>query len=271
MKPLFGYMGGKQKLAKKILPYIPEHTVYVEPFCGSAAIFFAKSRSDIAPSKYIEVLNDLNGDIVNLFDQLRKNPDEVKRIFSLLPYAKDVYYNQAKTTTDYYRNAPPAEKAALFLFNVCGSFTQKINGGFAFSKKRNHPHTKQNIEARIMDTAARLKDAYIFNDDYKVIVKRFDSPDTFFYFDPPYKDTEKYSGVPPFDYDEFEEVLRNIRGRWILSHYYDDFVKRFEGDYKVVKFDYTICIGSGKNKNYAEAKHRNTECIVINGGAGCAR
>lgn len=38
------YYGGKQRLISKILPLIPEHNLYCEPFLGGAAIFFAKEK-----------------------------------------------------------------------------------------------------------------------------------------------------------------------------------------------------------------------------------
>lgn len=60
-KPIIPWIGGKRKLAKHILPLFPEHTCYVEPFCGAAALFFMKE-----PSK-ADILNDINGDLVNLY------------------------------------------------------------------------------------------------------------------------------------------------------------------------------------------------------------
>jgi len=73
--PLVPWIGGKRRLVKHILPMFPEHTCYVEPFCGAAALFFAK-----APAK-AEVLNDVNGDVVNLYRVVRHHLEEFVRQF----------------------------------------------------------------------------------------------------------------------------------------------------------------------------------------------
>lgn len=74
-KPLVPWIGGKRRLAKHILPVFPEHTCYVEPFAGAAALFFLKE-----PVK-AEVLNDVNGDLVRLYRVVRHHLDEFVRQF----------------------------------------------------------------------------------------------------------------------------------------------------------------------------------------------
>lgn len=59
--PIVPWIGGKRRLAKHILPLFPAHECYVEPFCGAAALYFLKT-----PGK-IEVINDINGELVNLY------------------------------------------------------------------------------------------------------------------------------------------------------------------------------------------------------------
>ncbi|MCX4027955.1 DNA adenine methylase [Spartinivicinus marinus] len=74
-KPIFAWMGGKRRLAKHILPLFPDHTCYVEPFCGAAALFFMKE-----PSK-AEVLNDTSSDVINLFRVVQHHLEEFIRQF----------------------------------------------------------------------------------------------------------------------------------------------------------------------------------------------
>lgn len=75
-KPIIPWMGGKSRLAKDILPLFPQHTCYVEPFAGAAALFFKKE-----PSK-AEVLNDVNGDLVNLYRVVKHHLEEFVHQFT---------------------------------------------------------------------------------------------------------------------------------------------------------------------------------------------
>jgi len=59
MKTPITYYGGKQTLLKYLLPLIPQHKLYCEPFFGGGAVFFAKPKSDV------EVINDINGEVIN--------------------------------------------------------------------------------------------------------------------------------------------------------------------------------------------------------------
>mgnify|MGYP000104759443 CR=1 FL=1 len=73
--PLVPWVGGKRRLAKHILPLFPEHTCYVEPFCGAAALYFMKE-----PSK-VEVINDIHGELINLYRVIKHHLDEFVRQF----------------------------------------------------------------------------------------------------------------------------------------------------------------------------------------------
>lgn len=84
-KPPFGYYGAKQRMAPEILETLPPHNAWVEAFCGSAAITLAKAPAPI------EVINDLDGNIINLFRVLRRNPTALARAIELTPYARDEF------------------------------------------------------------------------------------------------------------------------------------------------------------------------------------
>ena len=83
VKPPFGYYGAKQRLASRIVNNLPPHNAWVEGFCGSAALTLAKKPAQI------EVINDLDGQIVNLFEQLRSNTQALCDAVSLTPYARE--------------------------------------------------------------------------------------------------------------------------------------------------------------------------------------
>ena len=87
MKAVLKYPGAKNRLANWICEYIPKHMVYLEPFFGSGAVLFNKSRS------HIETVNDLHGEVVNYFKILRDEPDALKECIELTPYSREEYDN----------------------------------------------------------------------------------------------------------------------------------------------------------------------------------
>lgn len=103
--PIVPWIGGKRRLAKYILPLFPEHTCYVEPFCGGAALFFLKK-----PGK-VEVINDINGDLMNLYRVVKHHPDEFLRQFEWSLVGREEYDRlksvPAETLTDMQYNAQP--------------------------------------------------------------------------------------------------------------------------------------------------------------------
>lgn len=74
-KPIIPWIGGKRRLAKHILPLYPAHECYAEPFAGAAAMYFMKE-----PVR-AEVLNDINGDLVNLYRVVKHHLEEFIRQF----------------------------------------------------------------------------------------------------------------------------------------------------------------------------------------------
>lgn len=85
MRRLLNYPGSKWRLSSEIVELMPEHRTYLEPFFGSGAVLFAKEPSAI------ETVNDLDGNIVNLFSCIRENPDRLIRDIVLTPYSRQVY------------------------------------------------------------------------------------------------------------------------------------------------------------------------------------
>lgn len=102
MNAVFKYPGAKWSIASWIIDHFPPHHSYVEPFFGSGAVLFSKRRSNI------ETVNDLDGDVVNLFECIRKDPERLAREIYWTPYARQVYdqaYEEMRTEKDSFRQA----------------------------------------------------------------------------------------------------------------------------------------------------------------------
>jgi DNA adenine methylase len=194
----FGYFGSKRRLAAKIRARLPPHNAWVELFCGSAAMTLAKEPAPI------EVINDINGDIVNFFRQLQINKARLKRLIYFTPYARAEYELAKKQESDL----TDLEKARRFfvaaMMSINGAFG-KDSGGFSFTNS----YSRNGMEARVSRwqgmpdhidrVAKRLKTVRIEQQDALELFKKFRGrPGTLAYLDPPYLGKRSRS----YDFDQ---------------------------------------------------------------------
>jgi DNA adenine methylase len=237
IRPPFGYYGAKQRIAAQITGALPPHNAWVEAFCGSAAVTLAK------PPAPIEVINDIDDQIVNLFEQLRNNQEALCRAIALTPYARAEYQKAREHESDI----SALEKARRFLIatmmTVNGANGGK-NAGFSFSQSysRGGHEARVNrwykLPERLGLVAERLKNVRIENRDAREIVAMFtDRPATLIYLDPPYNldrkqrytidilddnfhsdllklccDSESMIFISGYDNDLYNEVLTGEQG-----------------------------------------------------------
>ena len=204
----FGYYGSKQRISKRILEHLPPHYCWVELFCGSAAITLAKR-----PAK-IEIINDLDQDIVNVFLQLRDRPEELIRALMLTPYAREEY-NLATYRKDEVTNE--LERARKFLVRAMMSVNgvlAKNRGGFSFSNsysrsgKEARVNRWSNYAKKLDKVVNRLRDIRVESVDGIKFLREFSNrPATLVYIDPPYL-TERSAGyVVDVENEEFHVEL----------------------------------------------------------------
>lgn len=116
MIALCKYPGGKRQLAPRLLPLIPDHTTYVEPFCGAAGLLFNKPRSPV------EVLNDINRDLVNAFRCMRYHGQAVIEELVFRIGSRHELISSRKCTTCEASPLTDIQRAAEFLFQRAISF-----------------------------------------------------------------------------------------------------------------------------------------------------
>lgn len=186
-KPPFGYYGAKQRLASRIIASLPPHNAWVEAFCGSAAITLAK------PPVPIEVINDLDDEVVNVFTQLRTNPDALCRAVALTPYAMDEF----RAARHGAMSTDPLERARQFLvatmMTVNSTTSELTSCGFSYSQSfaRGGMEARVsrwvNLPERLGRVFERLKTVRVERRDARELVAMFaDRPATLMYLDPPY-------------------------------------------------------------------------------------
>ena len=208
--PLIPWIGGKRRLAKHILPLFPAHACYVEPFCGAAALYFLK-----APVK-VEVLNDVNGDLVNLYRVVKHHLEEFVRQFKWALSSRQIFKWLQATPTEPLTDI---QRATRFYYLQRSAFGGKVTGQtFGVAATAPPRLNLLRLEEDLSAAHLRLASTYIEHLDWGACVERYDRPTTLFYCDPPYWGTEGY-GVP-FDlaeYDRLASLARTIKGKMIVS------------------------------------------------------
>lgn len=208
--PIVPWIGGKRRLAKHILPLFPAHTCYVEPFCWAAALYFLKT-----PSK-IEVINDINGELVNLYRVVKHHLEEFVRQFKWALVSRQIYKwlqdTPEETLTDIQR-------AARFYYLQKQAFGGKVaDHTFGTSTTSAPRFNLLRIEEELSMAHLRLSRTLIEHLDWNQCIERYDRPHTLFYCDPPYWGTEGYGvefGLE--NYDHMAELARRIKGKMIIS------------------------------------------------------
>lgn len=219
-KPPISYYGGKQRMASKIVPLIPRHTVYVEPFAGGAAVFFAKPWPNTENSDhYREVLNDKDERLINFYRVLQapeKREALIERL-SLTLYS-EAEYAKAKDL----ESGDEVKRAWAYYVAINMSFVNKLHAGWGRAVfGRNLAATWAAKVARLPEYLERMSSVHIACDDALKVIKQWDSPQTFFYCDPPYPGTNcgHYGGYTIQDFQALVNTLNECQGSFILSNY----------------------------------------------------
>lgn len=209
-KPVIPWMGGKRRLIKHILPMFPEHHTYVEPFCGGAALFFAKGEVKV------EVVNDVNGDLVNLYRVIKYHLEEFLRHFKWALISREEFLWQKDTNP---ATLTDIQRASRFYYLQKLAFGGKVSSQhFGCSPSRPAGLNLLRIEEDLSAAHLRLARTYIEHLDWADCVTRYDRAETLFYLDPPYWSTAGY-GVD-FDLSQYlrmAELAKTIDGKMMIS------------------------------------------------------
>jgi len=180
IKTPISYYGGKINMLPYILPLIPEHKVYVEPYFGGGAVFRAKT-----PSK-VEIVNDIDGNVVNFYEVLKKNFPALQSKIDITLHSRDTY---RKALLIYqmpwlFRDDNVIRAWAFYVATNQG-FVHRI-GSRACDKQKKAQTIRNKVDQFSEKLSERLRLTQIESHPaHKVMLSR-DSEDTFFYLDPPY-------------------------------------------------------------------------------------
>ena len=276
MRSPIRWFGGKGKFVKKLLPFVPECKTYVEPFSGGASLLFAKE-----PGK-VEVYNDLDSGLINFYRTLR-DPKKFKKFYKqiqLVPYSREEYYYAKKhweTTTD------SIEKTIMWFVLCRQSFSGIFNHGWSYAITRSRKHMSGNVSKwltaiqNLPEIHKRLQRIQIEHNDFRTILKTYDTKETFFYLDPPYVSSTRRAGgykheLTDQDHKELVELLLKLKGKFMLSCYWSKIYKPLLKLKNCVRKNFDVaCHVAGKTKvtrlqgkGSCKEKQKRVETIIMN-------
>ncbi|EPF72577.1 methyltransferase [Acinetobacter gyllenbergii] len=264
--PLIRYHGGKFRLAHWIISNMPNHVCYTEAFGGAAGVLLQKPRS------YADVYNDLDGDIVNLFEVLRDSNSREQLVEQLVltPYSRADFENAWEQTENKVERARRVCIRAQMGFGSAGA-TKGITG-FRIDTKRQYGTAQSlwvNYPEHLSLIGQRLSGVLIENRPAVQVLKDHDSESTLHYVDPPYVMDTRYDGaqtgriyrheMSDQDHQELLETMVNLNGMVMLSGYASDLYDEFLVDWKRLDMSARISAGRGTALR--------TECLWLNPAA----
>lgn len=210
MNSFMSWIGGKKALRDEIISRFPtDYKRYIEVFGGGGWVLFHKN-----PGNDFEVYNDRNPNLVNLYRCVRDHPDE---LISELTYALN-----SRTDFDYIRKImktptviPDVKRAAYFYQLIRYSYASGLDS------YASQPHSMWNNFPLITNACARLQKVVIENKDFEKLIDQYDRPESLFYCDPPYFETEDYYEDVRFtkaDHIRLADRLSLIEGKYLLSY-----------------------------------------------------
>jgi DNA adenine methylase len=204
------YIGGKRAIAKKIISVFPKHTTYVEPFSGGAQVFFRKE-----PSK-VEVLNDLDGEMVNFFRVCQQHNEELVRYLRFMLVSRE-WHGLLKVTDP--TTLTDVQRAARHLYLLKNSYAGLIrNQNYRWSVTQPPGLNPERLPEIIEETHKRLARVQLENLPYEKVLKRFDRPETLFYLDPPYFGLKLYRhNLTTADFETMAVRLGQLKAKFVLS------------------------------------------------------
>ena len=208
--PIIQRAGGKYRMLPRLLPILDAipHELYCEPFCGGGAVLLAK-RPAIR-----EVLNDIDGEIINLFKQATKDPRGLYRHFKYIPESRAYFYELLNMQN--VESLSEQERAARYAYLNLYCFGGE-NRTYGLTRVRSR--LRSNYYKRLLAFAKRMQPVALECVDWRRCIEIYDTPKTLFFIDPPYMGNEakSYKAWKIEDVQQLKETLDNLRGRWVVT------------------------------------------------------
>lgn len=259
-RPAIRYHGGKFALSNWIISHFPGHVSYCEPYCGGANVLLRKPRS------LIETINDKDDEVINFFDVLLGQTDDLIHRIGYTPYSRRIWERAWQNCGE-----TPVQRALDFYIRswmTFGSGQRKNRSGWRYMRRNsaNIPATDWTKTDHLWQIANRLRGVQIECDDALAVIRRYDTPNTLFYVDPPYLPETRYDQDGDYrhelsldDHRILALALNEVQGMVILSGCPSSLYEDLYAGWRCIK---KAVYNNGKSQN---AKHKapKTECLWL--------
>ncbi|MFO0822839.1 MAG: DNA adenine methylase [Gemmataceae bacterium] len=261
--PPLKWHGGKHYLAPKIVPLMPHHLHYVEPYAGGLSVLLHKNPEGVS-----EVVNDINWGLTNFWEVLRevKLFARFRRQVEAIPFSEPVWEAAAKDLT----NKDPVRRAVAFFVRCRQSLAGRMDSFASISRSRTRGGLNEQASAWLSavrgleDVHARLSRVVIRNRNALDLIRSEDTINTLFYLDPPYLPSTRESRetyqfeMTEDDHRDLLAVVTTVKGKVMLSGYPSDLYDEALVGWEKHTFELPNNAASGSNKR------RMTECLWCN-------
>lgn len=250
MNSFISWIGGKKLLRNKILEMFPEQGTfnrYIEVFGGAGWVLFSSDRH-----AKIEVYNDVNGNLVNLFRCTKYHPEALQKELEFILMSREQFFDAKEQMK--VQSLTDIQRAARFYILIKESFGSDIR---TFGVR---PKNMVNAIEYISEVSRRLRMVVIENQDFECILKTYNKKDALFYLDPPYYETEKYypDRFMLEDHVRLKEALGKIKGKFLLSYNDCEYIRKLYSGYNIIEVERMHNLVQGeKRPRYKELLIKN--------------
>lgn len=265
MKGFIPWPGGKGTAATALIEMFPSNCrLYCEPFMGAASVFWNLPEGAFEQ----HVLNDLNDDLVNLFNMVRDRSEDMAKIYKWMIHSRKTFAEMLKVrkgelSTGHDRDIERAI-AYFYLLKTGHNTCPKSPGNFRSGKQE--IKSMFNADFDLEPYRRKLKNCVVETMDFEILMRRYDKADAFFYTDPPYVDVgdvlyEKF--FTEDDHRRLAETMKDLKGRWMLSYNEHPLVRELYKKYKIMEASWCYHSKVGKIDTDEESLD-NVELVILN-------
>ena len=256
------YFAGKQKIVKDIIMRIPKHRCYVEPFGGFCSVLLNK------PPSPVEIYNDISKDVVNLLICIRDYPVQLISEIQMMPWSRWLYTRLIGVLDEPFE-IPDVERAAIWYYLNESTFNaihseKPTPGCWRAGINRNHAVLFRKRWAQLLWASQRLQNVIIECRDYREVLEMNDSPETFFYIDPPYYETDDALGIS-WNHDQHKElasIVSGLKGKWLITYNDHPEIRKLYRKFKIERI--TIHKSASSSKDTGGLREYYTHLLISN-------